>query len=219
MGVFSIAFGMVTLLSFLSFMLWDLRLTQWAMGRPVWLHKVLDALTKLGDSVVWLVPMGVLAVYFFFVKKARQTAVVWAVAFAAVALTGIFANLVKLVVGRYRPKALFKNNLFGFDPISFGYEVNSMPSGHSTTCGAMLAILWLYFPRWRWVSVPAALFIASTRVWVTAHYLSDVFTGLLVGATGTFVIYYIAVGAGWVASPEGWKRSSSVQPPASCVQE
>jgi membrane-associated phospholipid phosphatase len=208
MGWFSIALALVTLLSFLSFMHWDLPVTQWATGRPVWLHKVLDVLTKLGDSAIWLVPTGVLAVYFFFIRKRPRVGLVWAVAFAAVALTGLFANFVKMLIGRHRPKGLFESNLFGFAPLSYGYKFNSMPSGHSTTCGAVLVLLWLYFPRWRWLIVPCALFIASTRIWVTAHYLSDVFTGLLVGATGTFAIYYIAVGAGWISSPPAWKKGA-----------
>jgi membrane-associated phospholipid phosphatase len=206
MGWISIAFGLTAVFSTLSFMYWDLPVAIWAKGLPHWFYWTMDWLTELGLGGVWLVPMGVLAIWFFFFKKDWRTGLVWLVAFGAVALTGILTNVIKLLVGRFRPKYFFRENLFGFSPLDGGHDWNfSMPSGHSTTSGAVLVILWLYFPRWRWLTVPCALVVASTRIWVRAHYISDVLTGLLVGGAVTFLIYYLAVGARWVEAPGAWR--------------
>ncbi len=206
LGVFSIAFGLVAVFSVLSFMYWDLAVAKWAVGLPDWFFVSMDWLTKLGEGWVWLVPTGVVAGWFFLVAKNLKAGMVWTVIFAAVALTGILTNIIKILVGRYRPKGFFEHGWFGFTPMKVGYVFNSMPSGHSTTSGAILAVLWLYFPQWRWLTVPCCLVLASTRIWVRAHYISDVLTGLLVGASVTFLIYYVVVGAGWIDSPCGWKR-------------
>jgi undecaprenyl-diphosphatase len=114
--------------------------------------------------------------------------------FCAVALPGIFVNIVKVIFGRARPVLIDKLGAWQFDPFSFGYDHASFPSGHSTTVGAVVGILIIWFPRWAIIIVELGLFFAATRMAALAHYPSDVMAGF---ATGLFFAILIAR---WLAS-------------------
>jgi membrane-associated phospholipid phosphatase len=57
----------------------------------------------------------------------------------------------------------------------------SFPSDHATMAGAVGVGLLLAARRWRWLALGAAVVMAVTRVYVGAHYLSDVIAGLALG--------------------------------------
>ncbi|MDW6021330.1 phosphatase PAP2 family protein [Mesorhizobium sp. BAC0120] len=114
--------------------------------------------------------------------------------FSAVALSGIFVNIVKVIFGRARPRLIDEVGPFHFDPFTFGYLHASFPSGHSTTVGAIVGIVMIWYPRWRLVTIELGLFFAATRIAAGAHYPSDVATGFLVG------IFFSIVIARWLAS-------------------
>ena len=113
--------------------------------------------------------------------------------FSAVALSGIFVNIVKVLFGRTRPGLIDQFGAWHFDPLSFGYDYASFPSGHSTTVGAIAGILIVWFPRWAIVIVELGLFFAATRVAALAHYPSDIVTGFTVG------LFFAIVIARWLA--------------------
>jgi membrane-associated phospholipid phosphatase len=145
--------------------------------------QVLQWTTELGEGVWWLVPAGVVFVVAAWRKQHNLAR--WAFAMlAAVGASGLVVNLLKILAGRMRPKLLLENGRSGFEPLSTGYDFSSFPSGHSTTCGAALMVLALAFPRWRWPLLAISVAIASTRVAITAHYLSDILAGLALGMTG-----------------------------------
>ena len=58
----------------------------------------------------------------------------------------------------------------------------SFPSDHATAVGAVAAGLWFANRRWGIIATFLALWMAFTRVYVGAHYLSDVVAGLVLGA-------------------------------------
>lgn len=153
--------------------------------------QVLQWTTELGEGGYWLVPAGI--VFAIAAVRRQHNLARWAFAMvAAVGGSGIVANLLKLLLGKARPKVLFEDGRFGFTPFSYGYDVNSMPSGHATTCGAAATILALAFPGARWPILAAGAFVASTRVLIQAHYLSDVLAGLALGigcGLATFAVW------------------------------
>jgi undecaprenyl-diphosphatase len=100
---------------------------------------------------------------------------------AAVGLPGLAANLVKLVVGRARPPLFAELGAFSFHPFRAGYMYVSFPSGHATTMGSLAAVLMLLFPRAKYALLVLCACIASTRVFVGAHYPSDTIAGFGLG--------------------------------------
>jgi undecaprenyl-diphosphatase len=124
--------------------------------------------------------------------RCRRWALEAGYVFAAVAVTGLSVDLLKVVVGRARPKLLFTDDFFGFHPFSLAADLWSMPSGHATTAGALAVALMLIWPRCWPVYLIGAGLIAASRVVITAHYLSDALAGLYLGAMGALVIAWIA---------------------------
>ncbi|MGY6708528.1 MAG: phosphatase PAP2 family protein [Rhizobiaceae bacterium] len=151
------------------------------------LHAVMHAITDVGKSEWYLVPSAIILLVLGALDwRARpprvraQLAFLFSqagYAFAAVAVSGILVNIVKLFFGRGRPVLFEQGGIFQFQPFSTQYANLSFPSGHSTTCGALAMILILWFPRW-WPAWSAwFLAIAMSRVPAGAHYPSDVVAG------------------------------------------
>lgn len=102
--------------------------------------------------------------------------------FAAMAIAGLALHAAKLAIGRARPRELFEQGTYGFNPLAFVQDLNSMPSGHSQAIWTVMTALALLAPRWRWYFIAVALTISASRVVVSAHFVSDVLVGSLLGA-------------------------------------
>lgn len=109
-------------------------------------------------------------------------------ALASFAASGAVVNLAKFLIGRHRPRDLFGQSRYGFEPFAFGHGLDSFPSGHSQTIFVVATVLALAMPR-RWRSFGlAASVVAATRVVMTNHYLSDVVVGSWVGIATVLLI-------------------------------
>src|SRR6185437_395744 len=69
--------------------------------------------------------------------------------FAAIAIPGIFADIIKPVFGRARPVLLFRENLYGFTWVGAHANSWSFPSGHSITVAALAVALYAIYPPLR----------------------------------------------------------------------
>ncbi len=118
----------------------------------------------------------------------RALAPVPAFLFAAVALSGLAADLIKVVAGRTRPKLLFAANIDHFAWLGVRADYWSFPSGHATTAAALMLGLWYLWPRYAPVYAALAVLVAAARVIICAHYLSDAVAGLAIGAAATWLI-------------------------------
>ena len=146
-----------------------------------------NAITTTGPSKWYLVPFALLLFACLaqrLLHPHRRTAAVhgWLVgyfffAFWAIALSGILANLVKIALGRARPQLFDELGLYGFFPLGMEGNFQSFPSGHATTLFALALALALFWPRGRVVLLAAAAFLASSRIVINKHYVSDVIAG------------------------------------------
>lgn len=145
-------------------------------------------LEEIGKSH-WVLGYCVLAVVL--VWKTRRSAAYRHIAlFASVALAGIGATLIKLILNRARPPLLFTDGLFGFRPFAFDISFlwQSFPSGHATTGLAIAVAGSIAWPRLRWIMWPIGLSIALGRVLYNVHYLSDVIAGSALGLISAWII-------------------------------
>ena len=108
--------------------------------------------------------------------------------FAAVAVSGIVAQIVKHLVGRARPVLFAVDGPFSFHPLAVTNVLASFPSGHTTSAFAAAVALGYMRPSWRWWLLGCALLIGVSRVLVGAHYPSDVVGGAALGSATSLTL-------------------------------
>lgn len=168
-----------------SYAFWDRAVAEWAFHLPLSWANTARRLSGLGEGAYWMVlvfAIGVAAV----VRK-RPAVVVWAgKTFLAVAGAGIVANVLKVVAGRARPRAL-DSGVWGFHFLEFGYRFNSFPSGHAAIAAAVAASICLARPAAWPLAAALWLALAGGRVLTGSHFVSDVLAG---GAVGIVVMVF-----------------------------
>jgi membrane-associated phospholipid phosphatase len=102
----------------------------------------------------------------------------------------------KFAFGRTWPETWVRDNpsfirdgVFGFNPFHGGPGYTAFPSGHTTVTCAVIAVLWICYPRYR---VAYALCVAAVAVGLIGanfHFLSDVIAGAYLGTlTGWLIV-------------------------------
>lgn len=114
--------------------------------------------------------------------------------FGAVACGAILTNFIlKDMIARPRP---FESSVefeefwkFVGSPAEDGY---SFPSGHMTAItAAMTAMFLLCNKKWSWVGFIGVLLMGVSRIYLIAHYTTDVIAGIYVGAIAGIVAFLI----------------------------
>ncbi len=143
-------------------------------------YAILRHLAEAGEGRWWL---GGAAIVFVIAACARRHNLArWAaLMLISVGASGGLGAALKVLIGKTRPRLLFGEERFGFEPWSFTHEFNSFPSGHASTFGSAAMVLALAFPRARWWLLAVGFVGALTRCAILAHYLSDVLAGFTLG--------------------------------------
>jgi len=142
--------------------------------------------TEFGISTWYLVGSFALFLFFRFFRRRPVYAHRALFLFTSIAVSGIIANIIKVIIGRYRPEMFFEKGLYGinffnFSLSNFSHGLTSFPSGHTATTFSLALALSLFFPRTRILLFCFALLVGASRVIITSHYLSDSIAGAYVG--------------------------------------
>jgi lipid A 4'-phosphatase len=159
------------------------------------LHAFFLFLSSPGEAWGWLL---LFALAFFFLHwggelprlreyagSLRAFSAIPAFLFLAIAAAGLVVDLIKIGLGRMRPKLLFADHLYGFTWLAWRPDHWSFPSGHTATIGALMCALWWLWPQHLLFYVFAAAIVAGSRVLVGAHYPSDVVAGAFIAVAAT----------------------------------
>jgi len=164
---------------------------------PRWIISVFDWVTDFGKSGWFLWPLGIVFLLLAALPQdlTRGSQLVLAsmmvrvgFLFTAIAVPGMFTNIVKHIVGRARPFVTGIADPYVFSPFSWSAAYASIPSGHATTALSALVAFGTLWPRGRAILLVYAVLILASRVVVTAHHPTDVLTGAVVGFAGALLV-------------------------------
>jgi len=197
-GTAFVIFGVVLAVIIASMFFFDTKAIEWARREPLWLHDFADEITNYGRSSTFLYPFGIVllglaAALSPRLSKTSQSvlaalAVRFGFLFVAIGLPGLFATIIKRLIGRARPYVGDHDNPFAYMPFIWHPEYASMPSGHATTATAAAIAIGAVWPRLRPVMWLYALIIMASRILIFVHHPSDVLGGAVVGVIGALMV-------------------------------
>jgi membrane-associated phospholipid phosphatase len=100
---------------------------------------------------------------------------------ASLAAASAVLHGIKLVLGRRRPRDELEHEFYGFRIFHYDSQHDSFPSGHAMTIFCVAVILSSVLPMLAPLWFAVALYLALTRAFLNAHFLSDVFIGAAIG--------------------------------------
>ena len=166
---------------------------------PLWLaahdllapdyHVAAKLITNWGLFIFYAV-FAALFVYSFSGKHHKLTGLCWSYLKAQLIFSFALVRILKIVLGRARPGHGAEFTFF-----SLNSRYNGFPSGHSAD--AFVSGVFFYFllkhssyAGYRFLPLIYAFLIAVSRVFVSAHYPSDVAVGMIIGILGAWVFVY-----------------------------
>ncbi|MGQ0667456.1 MAG: phosphatase PAP2 family protein, partial [Nitrospiraceae bacterium] len=132
----------------------------------------------LGNRSTLYMPLACAIAYWIWAKR-REAMLGGPVLAGAVGLSDFLGGQLTWVFERVRPcRAL--NEAVKIEPNGCG-GLFSFPSNHAVNTAAVAAFLQVLYPRSGWVSWPIVGLVGFARVYVGAHYVTDVLGGWLLG--------------------------------------
>ncbi len=172
------------LLGALIFLFFDYSISKFFYNINSQTKSLFETLTHFGDSLYFFVPtILVWAVIKIIQNKNKIILTISDISlfiFFNILFSGIAVQIFKHILGRPRPPMFHSYNLSSLDFFQFDSKWHSFPSGHTATIFAFIFCLIFLFPKIKNILITIAVVIASTRVIVGAHYVSDIFGGALV---------------------------------------
>ncbi len=100
---------------------------------------------------------------------------------ASLLLTRYANDELKYVFARTYPKwgspSFLRDGAYSFNFFRHGHDYLSFPSGHTAAVCALLAIVWVFYPRFRALYALTAIGVVVVLVATNYHFLSDVIAG------------------------------------------
>ena len=149
---------------------------------PRWVRVWMIAASRAGDGWLWW-STGILLLLF---GGPDRFVALGATALSAALSIGLFKQ-VKRISGRKRPCSLGPHSwatLLPPDQFSF-------PSGHSMTAFSVIVPLSLFYPSLEPGLLFCALSVATSRILLGMHFLSDVVAGSCLGAMIGYGVYFL----------------------------
>jgi membrane-associated phospholipid phosphatase len=109
----------------------------------------------------------------------------------ALAIAGLAGRVIKISTGRARP-SVQSSEMWNGPELSSKYH--SFPSGHVVASTAFFAVLFLANSRIGLACSPIPIAIGFSRIYVGAHYLSDVTCAALIGILSAIVVTRFMLG-------------------------
>ncbi|PYJ10334.1 MAG: hypothetical protein DMF06_06665 [Verrucomicrobia bacterium] len=187
-----IIFALVAGLAILAAFCLDAGVQAWiSENQNAGLRSFMRGVSRFGDWPAHIA-LGFVLLVLAYWRRSKKWMRIAAAMIVACALAGAVARVVKISTGRARPSVQTEA---AWNGPNFRARYNAFPSGHTAASTAFFATLVL--ACWR-IGAPflvIPLLIAFSRMYVAAHYLSDVVCGAMIGLLTACLV------ARWILSP------------------
>jgi membrane-associated phospholipid phosphatase len=109
----------------------------------------------------------------------------------ALSIAGLAGRAIKISTGRARPSVKSEHVWNG--PRLTGSKYHSFPSGHVDASMGFFGVLLLARRRIGWACLPIPILIGFSRLYLGAHYLSDVVCAAVLGTLCAILVWRLAV--------------------------
>lgn len=167
----------------------------------------LRAIGDLGLGVYWLVGSGVPALLLLLLSRAgrfaaaREGLTAWALVpgfvFLSVALSGLMADLVKILIGRTRPKLFLADGTYDWGGLAWHADHWSFPSGHVANAAGLALALYCLWPRHVLAYAGFVALVALGRIGTDQHFLSDTIGSVWIAALVVFYLRGVVIRSGY----------------------
>jgi len=170
----------------LAFAFWlDPVVRNWLVGHPNrQLRIVMAQISRFGDWLEHII-FGLLLLLIAWWRGNKKWTRIFVAMLIACAIAGAATRVVKITAGRARPSV--KTEL-GWNGPRLSEKYHAFPSGHVAISSAFFGVL--CFASWR-IGVPCLVIpfvIAVARMYVGAHYLSDVVFAAMLGLACAWLV-------------------------------
>jgi 4-amino-4-deoxy-L-arabinose transferase-like glycosyltransferase/membrane-associated phospholipid phosphatase len=174
-------------------------------------NPILDVLMPFVSGNAFFHPaLALLAILLVWKGRARGVVCVLMLALVLAVGDGFICNTLKHAIGRPRPFLALEDVHLLVGRSGSG----SMPSSHAANWFAAAMVAFVYYRRSLWFTLPIAVLVSFSRLYVGVHYPSDVLAGAVVGAGSAAAILWSLdalwswVGRRWF--PLWWPRFPSL---------
>ena len=153
--------------------------------RSGWVNELARGLSYWGDFLTFCIPVGALLWFGGAIFKRIPWQRAGVACLLGACLAGLTADALQFSFGRTRPR---HDAAVQFAPFNTSTEQHSFPSGHSATSFGSATALAVCYPPAAVPLLLGASGVAWSRVYLGAHYPSDILMGSGIGLTFGFLL-------------------------------
>jgi membrane-associated phospholipid phosphatase len=148
-------------------------------------HNFLHNVSRFGDWPEHF-GLGLILAGVAWLRRSKKWTPIFLSMLAALAIAGLIGRGIKISTGRARPSV--KSEEVWNGP-RFSSKFHAFPSGHVAASTAFFAVLFLANWRIGLACVPIPILIGISRMYVAAHYLSDVVCAAILGIVCALLVW------------------------------